>query len=329
MAFFDVFNRLRGRPAPQSIADPLERAAAHLQCRQPRETLAVLAEVKALRKPRCGVDLLRAKAFNQLGNRYDAAESLREELRWFPDNTEARSLLTQWAPPLPPLPDEIDPNLRQVLQGIGPNTMLSWQRLGNLWELARRVTQENIPGLIVDCGVAGGGSTTVLGASLAQHGGKDREIYGFDSFEGMPAPGEADRYENVTAQEAGWGAGTCAAPMTAVRDLYQRLDIQTPLHLVPGYFQDTLPVWRAERNPQIALLHADGDWYDSTRTIFEQLYDCVTPGGFVQIDDYGHWEGCRRAVDEFAASKGETLALHTIDYTGRWFEKGKGGNAHA
>jgi len=65
------------------------------------------------------------------------------------------------------------------------------------------------------------------------------------------------------------------------------------------------------------VLHLDGDWYESVRVCLEYLYDRVTPGGVIQIDDYGHWEGARRAVDEFISNRGIRAPLRQLDYTGR------------
>jgi hypothetical protein len=65
----------------------------------------------------------------------------------------------------------------------------------------------------------------------------------------------------------------------------------------------------------------DGDWYQSTLDILENLYDSVVAGGRIQIDDYGHWEGCRRAVHDFEAARGLSLKLNRIDYGGVWFVK--------
>jgi hypothetical protein len=65
----------------------------------------------------------------------------------------------------------------------------------------------------------------------------------------------------------------------------------------------------------------DCDWYASVRFCLEQLYDQVSPGGYVVIDDYGHWQGCRRAVDEFLTSRGMIGALTRVDYTGVYWKK--------
>ena len=65
----------------------------------------------------------------------------------------------------------------------------------------------------------------------------------------------------------------------------------------------------------------DGDWYSSTRDILEFLFDSVAAGGRIQVDDYGYWEGCRRALDEFEKERGHSFKLNRIDETGVWFAK--------
>jgi hypothetical protein len=73
--------------------------------------------------------------------------------------------------------------------------------------------------------------------------------------------------------------------------------------------------------PQIALLNIDSDWYESVKICFEKFYDAVTPGGFVSIDDYGAWPGCRLAVDEFFQRRGLRHTMVRVDSTASWFQK--------
>ena len=84
--------------------------------------------------------------------------------------------------------------------------------------------------------------------------------------------------------------------------------------MVPGLVEDTVPSQAPE---VIALLRLDTDWYKSTWHELEHLYPRLSVGGVLIIDDYGHWEGARRAVDEFIEAKGLRLFLSRIDYTGR------------
>ncbi len=82
----------------------------------------------------------------------------------------------------------------------------------------------------------------------------------------------------------------------------------------PGLFQDTV---QGAAIQSISLLHLDGDWYESVKTCLHGLYDKVSPGGVIQFDDYGHWAGARKAVDEFMKERGISTHLHRLDFSGR------------
>lgn len=186
----------------------------------------------------------------------------------------------------------------------GDYTMLSCRRGRALHRLARRVDREGVPGALVDCGVWNGGSTALLAA-----GAPSREVWAFDSFEGLPEPGELDGEES-----RGW-AGRCYGAEARLREVFARAADPERLHVARGWFQDTFPVHAPEIGP-VAILHADGDWYESVRLTLETFWPSVPVGGHVVIDDYGHWPGARRAVDEFRATHRVTAPLRRADYSG-------------
>jgi len=169
-----------------------------------------------------------------------------------------------------------------------------------------------VSGDIVECGVYNGGSAGVL-AFASRHSQPPRGLWLFDSFEGLP---EASAIDGIKAQER---RGTCAGDPQKVRQLMHKLGIaQTRLHIIKGWFQDTFSTIQIER---IGLLHIDADWYESVRLCLQRFYDFVQPGGFIVLDDYGHWPGCRAAVDEFVAQRSLDVRLIEVDYTGRYFQK--------
>jgi len=90
------------------------------------------------------------------------------------------------------------------------------------------------------------------------------------------------------------------------------------VRIVPGWFEETFPTVSIAR---IALLNIDADWYTSVKLCLETFYDLVVPGGFISIDDYGHWPGCRKAVDEFFEARNLLYPLRRVDYTAHWFQK--------
>jgi len=180
-------------------------------------------------------------------------------------------------------------------------------RLRSLQTLVERT--KNVSGVVVECGVASGGSAAVMSLALQRCGPKP--LYLFDTFAGLPAPSAGDPdYDRAVLF-----VGECRGTQAEVTDLFSRLDLPAPI-CVPGLFGDT--VARTDTGA-IALLHLDGDWYESTVTCLQALWPRVTVGGCVQIDDYGYWKGCRRAVEEFFGPNLPTL--HTIDHTGVWLEK--------
>jgi hypothetical protein len=83
---------------------------------------------------------------------------------------------------------------------------------------------------------------------------------------------------------------------------------------VKGKVEETLPAHAPDR---ISLLRLDTDWYESTYHELTHLYPRLTVGGVLIIDDYGHWAGARRAVDDFIGKNKLRLLLNRVDYTGR------------
>jgi Macrocin-O-methyltransferase (TylF) len=214
-----------------------------------------------------------------------------------------------------------NPEFQSLLASIRPYTLLSDERLFSLYALARQICLDNISGSFVECGTCRGGAAALLAAVVQKYSLCSRKVYAFDTFEGMPEPTDRDRHNGIPANLTGFGVGTLKAPASEYLNVIcQALGVSDIVVPIAGLFADTLPQHRAEMG-QIALLHADGDWYESTWDIFTNLFDQVTDNGFIQIDDYGHWEGCRQAVHEFERSQNAAFALRVIDYTGVWFRK--------
>lgn len=210
---------------------------------------------------------------------------------------------------------------QELVQVVRPYTLLSEERLFSLYALTKQICLEDLPGNLVECGTFKGGAAALIAAVVKRYSQRSRKLYACDTFEGMPDPVEVDKHNGVPANDTDWGAGTLKAPIEAnLAVVCRALGVQDIVVPVKGLFQDTLPEYRADMG-DIALLHADGDWYESTLAIFNLLYDQVIPGGVVQIDDYGFWEGCRQAIHEFERQRRSSFALRRIDSTGVWFRK--------
>ena len=197
----------------------------------------------------------------------------------------------------------------RLYRKVRPYTMSGNRRLRGLDRAIRQVTAQGVPGDIVECGAARGGSAALMGLVLNQVS-TDRILWVFDTFEGIPPPSEADPDYHIAALYAGDFRGE----LGDVLALFSRLGILDRARFVKGLFAETVP--RADVRA-IAVLHLDGDWYESVKVCLQHLYDRVSRGGIIQIDDYGHWEGARKAVDEFMANRQIRGPLQYIDYTGR------------
>jgi O-methyltransferase len=202
--------------------------------------------------------------------------------------------------------------LAEPFRSVMPYTMVALKRLIVLDRLVREIDSLGIPGDVVECGTCNGGSGAIL-ARVACQSSHGRHVWLLDSFAGMPVPGEQD---GPAAQEF---AGLCRATPARVRKVLGKVGApEAGVTIVPGWFENTVPDLPVS---QIALLNIDADWYDSVRLVLDRLYDKVVPGGFVHLDDYGYWEGCRKAWDDFAAARGLSILLQPIDGEGVYFQK--------
>jgi cephalosporin hydroxylase len=314
--------RHRDDSAADSVAGLMAQASQALEAVQNETALQLLGRAKAFRQPTRGLDVLRAKYHLRINEPATARQALLEELRYFPDNADAKALLdtvpASQSVSVSVGQDESD--FEEALGVIRPYTMLSGERLLSLYRLARKVCQENLPGNFVECGVAAGGSSALLAFVAKRHSRSPRFVYACDSFAGLPAPTSDDHHDGASAEAAGWGAGTCAAPETSLREVCARLGVANLVKPVKGFFNETLPRKR-DWFGMIALLHMDGDWYESTRDILHNLYDHLANDSVIQVDDYGYWAGCKKALHEFEAHRRLRFPLQTIDGTGVWFRK--------
>ncbi|NJO52022.1 MAG: hypothetical protein HC840_24360, partial [Leptolyngbyaceae cyanobacterium RM2_2_4] len=305
-----------------TIKPVLKPALLLIESEDYQRAFAYLNQIKAEKQSVKHLDRLRAVCFLNLGQKGSAIQALREELRHFPRNRSARKLLKSLNQKVNQshLANVSDPEFPELLKLVQPHTMLSEARLYSLFSLTKRTCVDNIPGDIVECGVAGGGSALLIALTIKRYTQNPRFLYACDSFEGMPEPTEKDRYRSNNAASTGWGTGTCSASVNYIQRLFSEFGVEDITIFTKGYFQDTLPDLQL-RSGTIALLHADGDWYESTRTIFDNLYARISSGGFIQVDDYGYWEGCREAIHDFEMRRNLKFDIKTIDSTGIWFSK--------
>jgi len=161
----------------------------------------------------------------------------------------------------------------------------------------------------------------MVAALALQSLGAERRMYLYDTYEGMSEPTDHDRSFagcSASSQLAQQPRGTgvwCHASLEDVRaNLESTGYCMSRLQFVQGKVEDTVPAVLPDR---IALLRLDTDWYESTRHELFHFYPQLLKYGVMIVDDYGHWQGSRQAVDEYFVGHECPIMLHRIDYTGR------------
>jgi hypothetical protein len=228
------------------------------------------------------------------------------------------------------LPVEATDADRAIVESVRPFTMTSSERVWGLLQAVRYVAEFDIEGDFVECGVWRGGSVMAMARKLAALDAADRTLWLYDTYEGMTSPTSAD-VEATT--------GTAAAQMLATTEVgdgnnvwcVAGIEDVTSNLASTGYPQDRLRFVQGdvaqtllEPGPEkIALLRLDTDWYESTKAELEILYPRLVPGGVCILDDYGHWAGARKAVDEYFEANGPRPLMNPIDFSGRIFVKAR------
>lgn len=220
----------------------------------------------------------------------------------------------------PSYPSDFDAELIELCERVDHYTLTSPERIAALRDAVRHVVRAGVPGAFVECGVWRGGSAMVMTSTLRSLGVTDRDVHLFDTYTHMPFPGEhdvdlwgraaADFYDDAVAEE-----GYAYLPLEEVQAAVRGTGYPAErLHFVAGMVEDTIP---DQAPDQIALCRLDTDWYESTLHEMEHLWPRISPGGILLIDDYGHFMGAKKAVDEYFAAHGVEVLLHRIDFTGR------------
>ena len=195
--------------------------------------------------------------------------------------------------------------------------MVSNERLTNLYYQCSKFKNTNYS--FVECGVAKGGCLAMMKFSS----GKNNKIFGFDSFEGMPDITSEDLSEEYNKSNIFTDFGNLSGGIDSVYNTFNKSNLNMDnIKLIKGFFQNTLEIQENINNVgKIAVLRLDGDWYESTRICLEKLYDKVIDGGIIIIDDYGHWVGAKKAVDEFRLKNKILSPLIQTDYTEHYWIK--------
>lgn len=202
-------------------------------------------------------------------------------------------------------------------------TMTSAERMYSLYKAVEYISSHKIGGDIVECGVWRGGSAMLCAYTLKKLNDIRRNLYLYDTFSGMAEPGTKDRtvlgnmpalkiwQKSVHGDRNDW----CYASLTEVKkNLYRTGYPVKKIHFIKGLVEKSIPGVIPKK---IAVLRLDTDWYASTYHELKYLYPLLVPGGILIIDDYGHWQGARAAVDRYFRTIHHPPLLHRIDYSGR------------
>ncbi len=226
---------------------------------------------------------------------------------------------------LTPRRDNDDTGKIATIRRILPYTMVGRNGLLATYDCVKGAELTGIRGCLVECGVARGGCSALM-ALVSRDYGSNRVSWLFDSFEGLPDKTAEDGHPRISKRtdkhSDRLSKGFCLGTLEEVEDLFYNVMMfdKSRARMVKGWFQDTLPEYR-EKVGGIAVLRLDGDWYESTKCCLENLYDNVTDGGYVIIDDYA-LVGCRKAMDEFFARREEGMPEVVLDGRGGgWFRK--------
>jgi O-methyltransferase len=231
--------------------------------------------------------------------------------------------------PKTPLDDlsSLEPADRAIVERALPYTMTGVARLQALVDGVRYCVDRGVPGAFAECGVWLGGSVLAMVLTLQELGETDRDLYLYDTFEGMTKPGDEDVSDYHPPALETWSAAA-ARDQRAWPELFDPAIFseervretvlssgypESRVHLVRGPVQQTVP---ANAPEELALLRLDTDWYESTLHELEHMYPLLADGGVLIVDDYGHWKGSRRAVDEYFSTR-SPLLLNRIDYAAR------------
>ncbi len=207
---------------------------------------------------------------------------------------------------------------RAVWDRVCPFTMTSAERVAAVCRAVKYLVSSGIAGDIVECGVWRGGSIMAAALTLLQMGDTGRDLWLFDTFEGMTEPTERDvsftgmsASTELKARNGIW----CDATLDDVeRNVGSTGYDPGHVHFVKGRVEETIP---AQCPGAISLLRLDTDWYESTKHELAHLFPKLARGGVLIIDDYGHWRGSRQATDEYFQEAGIQVLLNKVDYTGR------------
>ena len=217
-------------------------------------------------------------------------------------------------------PSDFSENEIKIIKTVKPFTLTNPESIYSIIHATKYVIDNQVPGDIVECGVWRGGLMMAVAHTLLKEKKHDRDLYLFDTFEVMSKPTDVDvsvngkksaniEFEKNKKNED--SSDWCFASLDEVKKNMIKTGYDSEkLHFIKGKVENTLP----EHIPnQIAILRLDTDWYESTKHELIHLFPKLVSGGVLILDDYGHWEGAKKAVDEYISQNKIQILLNRID----------------
>jgi len=209
---------------------------------------------------------------------------------------------------------------KELIKNFSKYTMTSDMKIFSLFKAFEYINKFNIEGDFVECGVYMGGNIMIL-KKLLEHNNLRRNIYAYDTFEGMTSPTSYDiKIDGTVASKKflkkdSW----CSCSLEKVKKNFTEMNLDlNNIKFVKGKVENTLKI--SDNLPKkISILRLDTDFYESTKIELEYLYPLVVDGGILIIDDYGSWLGSKKATDEYFSKKRNFM--HFIDHSARMIIK--------
>lgn len=193
-------------------------------------------------------------------------------------------------------------------------SMIGHKRLDNIADCLQSVVTNRVPGDFVECGVWRGGASIFARAVLNEIGARDRTVWLADSFEGMPVRKEKDFSDPALETNL-----YLKVSVEQVRENFERFGLlDSNVKFIKGWFCDTLAKSEIK---SIGVLRLDGDYYSSTMDALNALYDRVSDGGYVIVDDYNAFASCKTAIHDFCTQRGIAPNFVPIDRHAIYWQK--------
>ena len=214
--------------------------------------------------------------------------------------------------------EDMEDEFRSIYSTCLPFTLTSVERMYALYNSVKYIVNSKLEGEIVECGVWRGGSSMLAAITLKKYF-SNKKIYLYDTYDGMSKPTKEDiSFDGLDAKKKWGGEKSSKWCYASLDDVKANMDLtgysSENLVFVKGLVEDTIPETMPDK---ISLLRLDTDFYESTKHELEHLFPKLVKGGVLILDDYGHWRGAKKAVDEYFAENNIRILLNRIDYTGR------------